>query len=166
MITMLLLALSVNIQAQAILGFTTSSTTLGPETELDQGGYVGSRLYPSISLHEFYTSAGPISDGARIIRISGVSSNNGSAYRASFDCSHSYGTITNTICSTPLLSHLDYRLALSFARLDSKLDDYQNRIIHHAETRFLNLRQACGDTACLEDIYTQRLKELGRIRPD
>lgn len=146
-------AISISGQVRAEVKFAASLPASGFNERHDAVGFEG-LVYPATS---------SVSHNFRFIQVRD-SWGNGIAYRASFDCSRSYGLITNMICETPLLSRLDYQLAARFSRLDTTLNDGQNRKIHHKETQFLNLRQACSDSKCIQAIYVSRIKELDNNR--
>ena len=82
------------------------------------------------------------------------------ADRPSFDCRRNRGAVAQLICTDPVLATLDRRLAARFTNLDASADKATVLRIHEGETRFLNARQTCTTTACVERSYRHRLDEL------
>ena len=82
------------------------------------------------------------------------------AAAASFDCARAATPVEQMICGEWLLERLDERMAELYdrARKAPGVDGETLRAVQHA---WLDTRNACADTACLEQTYRERITALG-----
>ena len=99
------------------------------------------------------------------------------AFGASFDCSKASSVIENTICNSPLLSHLDDQLGVKYKAIRAKLKPKESRTLKSEQIRWLKDRnrqcQEIFDTSdpnveekntveCLAKSISKRLVSLGK----
>jgi uncharacterized protein len=80
------------------------------------------------------------------------------AHAASFDCARASTAVEHTICANPSLSRLDEELAAAFKTM---LGNVANpAALRERQREWLEERDACGDDACLDRLYTRRVAGL------
>lgn len=81
------------------------------------------------------------------------------ALAASFDCSKARTSVEKLICSDPLLSELDSRMAQEYRReLQTSL---HTGILKDTQRQWLKRRNACSSPECIEAAYRLRIEDLG-----
>ena len=82
------------------------------------------------------------------------------AAAASFDCAQAATAVEQMICGEWLLQRLDERMAELFQRAQAAPDADKEALLA-AQRDWLDTRDACTDTACLEQAYRARITALG-----
>jgi len=82
-----------------------------------------------------------------------------SAHAASFDCAKAAGATEKMICGDGPLADLDGRLADAYRRALENAADPEG-LRNQQRAWLANDRRRCADTACLKDVYRQRLTAL------
>ncbi|MCG6941774.1 MAG: DUF3298 domain-containing protein [Thiohalocapsa sp.] len=82
------------------------------------------------------------------------------AAAASFDCAKAATAVEKLICGEWLLGRLDERMAELYERAQ-KAPDADDKALLAAQRAWLETRDACTDTACLEQAYRARIAALG-----
>ncbi len=86
------------------------------------------------------------------------------AQAASFACNKQRGEVERLICSDVELSTLDDQLALEFNWI--QLNEERPGAVLAEQKRWLNVRNRCGDIACIKAAYLNRLISIGGQRTD
>ena len=83
-----------------------------------------------------------------------------------FDCTTARAPTETAICSSPVLSQLDERMARFYGWLWAALDDTQRVSLRSEQRKFLAKRDACAeDMLCLRSSYLARIDDLSaRLR--
>jgi len=81
----------------------------------------------------------------------------GPAHGASFDCAKAKTTVEKTICANPTLSKLDDELDEAY-KAAIMVDD--TSVLTRQQSSWLKERNNCSTQKCLNNLYTQRLKQL------
>ena len=90
-----------------------------------------------------------------------------SANAQSFNCRFARHADEKTICSEPMLGHLDQDLASIYRRVLLKLPRAERNELDKDEEAFVIARRRCGgDRACIEQSYRKRMQELQAMLPD
>jgi len=86
------------------------------------------------------------------------------AQAASFDCDKATSRVEKLICSSPKISALDEDLNNSYKTVLS-LSTHHGIILLRLDqkTWLKTTRDGCRDALCLENAYTSRIKELGKL---
>jgi len=78
---------------------------------------------------------------------------------ASFDCSKATTAVEQMICANPVLARLDERLAAAYA--SARAESPRPDVLRNEQRQWLlDVRDRCGDLACLQSAYEQRLSAL------
>lgn len=80
------------------------------------------------------------------------------AQAASFDCSKAQSKVEKLICADAELSKLDEEMAAAYIGAQKGSDSATD--VRNAQKRWLRIRDACQDSQCLENTYTQRFTSL------
>jgi uncharacterized protein len=82
------------------------------------------------------------------------------AAAASFDCARAHTAVEEMICGEWQLERLDERMATLFERA-REAEGADRDALLAAQRAWLQTRDACTDTACLEQTYRERIAALG-----
>ena len=82
------------------------------------------------------------------------------ALAASFDCAQAGTDIEHRICQNLELSDLDSQLGNLYSGLSDALDEDGRDALRQDQRRWIGQRNDCGSTACLRDLYQQRIDAL------
>jgi uncharacterized protein len=78
----------------------------------------------------------------------------------SFDCATNRRPVEQAICGDAVLAAQDRQLADAYAHLRSRLSRRARRKLQRSQRRWLAVRDRCGTTACIAEVYRRRLQEL------
>lgn len=82
-----------------------------------------------------------------------------SAQAASFDCNKASTSVEKNICSNQKLSKLDEKLAMTYWQ--ALMSTSNKQLLNRQQGEWLtSIRDACGDSKCLETVYVERLKQI------
>ena len=84
---------------------------------------------------------------------------------ASFDCKKATTAVEKKICTNNELSVLDERLAGYYAAASESLERAAPCLKTDQQQWLRNVRNRCGDEACLRRAYVERLSELDPLTP-
>ena len=83
------------------------------------------------------------------------------AVAASFDCTKASGYAEKEVCSDPILSVLDEKLAENYEYMRAaNIGEEARKGLRATQTKWLALRNKCADKSCLLKAYTKRLDEI------
>lgn len=82
-------------------------------------------------------------------------------HAASFDCAKASSSVERAVCGNEDLSRLDDALAELYKTVISDSDAPARRTIRLAQLRWLEVRNTCSESSCIQDAYQTRLTELG-----
>lgn len=86
------------------------------------------------------------------------------AHAASFDCGTHHQPDERAVCGSSTLSSLDEQLAGVYYQ--ALVKEHGRESFRDTQRAFLKRRRACGaDETCLEDVYRERISELGGGSP-
>jgi uncharacterized protein len=86
------------------------------------------------------------------------------AQAASFDCTKAATPVETAICANSELSELDETAARYYRNAQDTLPGAKACVL--ADQRaWLQVRNRCGDDACLKEAYLNRLAELDKVQP-
>jgi uncharacterized protein len=86
------------------------------------------------------------------------------AWSAGFDCAKAASGVEKAICADPALSDLDDVLARYYQGARFVLRENAECLVPD-QREWLRKRDACGDSACLNTAYLERLGELSALQP-
>lgn len=78
------------------------------------------------------------------------------SWSASYDCSKASTQVEHLICNDDELSKLDEELAFNYAET-MELGEYKSYLENSQEFWLKNIRDVCTNTACLKEVYEQRI---------
>ena len=81
-----------------------------------------------------------------------------SAQAASFDCTTAQSKVEKMVCDNPELSKLDDELAQTYKT--ALQDKGKTEAVKKAQKLWLNGRNACGDVACIQQSYQDRITAI------
>src|SRR5207249_12269629 len=84
-------------------------------------------------------------------------------YNPGFDCRGSLSNIEQMICQDEQLSQLDRALTARYQSLKQELSATEWQLVVDSQRDFLRRRGACGDVACLHDVYVAQTRYLDRF---
>ena len=83
---------------------------------------------------------------------------------ASFDCARATTPVEKMVCASPELSTLDEHMARYYAAARLALGE-GGQCLQPDQREWLRRRDRCADTACLKQVYADRLAELDGMQP-
>ena len=78
----------------------------------------------------------------------------------SFDCDRVTSRVNQMICTNPDLAALGRRMSRRFDQVAANLDPVGRDELEASRARFLQRKQSCGDEACIERVYEDRIDEI------
>lgn len=84
------------------------------------------------------------------------------AHAASFDCAKAQSKVEHMICDNPELSKLDEELVASYKA--ALQDQSKAKTIKGAQRQWLQERDGCAKTGCVENLYRKRISQLRSIQ--
>jgi uncharacterized protein len=87
------------------------------------------------------------------------------AQAASFPCEQARSKVEKAICASPEVSELDGYLARYFDGLRLRFQHAPQCVTQDQRAWLKDVRNACPDTACLQQAYLQRLAVLHAVQP-
>ena len=79
---------------------------------------------------------------------------------ASFDCGKAGTNTEKQICASVQLNQLDEDLARKYKILMASIDDGQKNTLKKDQKSWLAQRNGCSNSACIEEAYSSRIKDL------
>ena len=87
-------------------------------------------------------------------------------FRPSFDCNTAHTRSAQSVCSDAGLAALDRQMASDYAHALAAASPDQRDILRDTGRRFVDFRNRCDDRTCIEDAYSDRLREIRDIMED
>lgn len=81
----------------------------------------------------------------------------------SFNCRHARSSSERMVCSSDRLASLDREMSSLFYSELSRADGAARAELRRSRDRFLRFRERCGDPACVEQAYRDRMDEIRDI---
>lgn len=83
--------------------------------------------------------------------------------KPSFNCRHAKTRSERMVCGNGSLAAADRRMSAVYYNEMAKADASAKRALRQSRDRFLARRDRCGDEACVERTYAERVAEIRRI---
>jgi uncharacterized protein len=91
----------------------------------------------------------------------------GSSFASGIDCDRAIGGIEKLVCDDPGVLQLDEELGYVFGNfLQNTTPNDRPKAVMQEKSWIVEVRNHCADSACLRDVYINRLKSLSQIDGD
>lgn len=85
-------------------------------------------------------------------------------FKPSFNCKRAHANVTRMICGDAELSALDRRLDQAYRTTVAGADAPTIQRVQDGQSDFLNRRGECASSACIADVYRDRIDALAELR--